>query len=111
MLKSTVERALPGVEIEIVNSTDELNDVLDRAGLLLVNRVLDGSFEDESGIDLIRRLRSRGRSEEMMLISNLDVAQRDAVSAGARLGFGKSALYDPGTTGMLREVFHQSITE
>ena len=53
MLKSMLGRAAPGREIEMINTLEELEAALDRAALVLVNRVLDGRFASESGLELI----------------------------------------------------------
>lgn len=79
---------------------------LDTAGadcLLLINRVLDGSFADESGTELIRRLASRPDPPRMLLISNYADAQAAAEAAGAKPGFGKSELRDPVAAQRLRD--------
>ncbi|MEO0716799.1 MAG: hypothetical protein AAFY58_07400, partial [Planctomycetota bacterium] len=59
---------------------------------LLINRVLDGSFKTESGIELIRALATLDTAPSLMLISNFADAQAEAESAGATKGFGKSEL-------------------
>lgn len=52
-----------------------------------MNRVLDGSFEDDSGINLIRIHASEHSA--LMLISNFPEALEEAVQAGGVQGFGK----------------------
>jgi hypothetical protein len=99
-LKSAVGSVVPGVEIVSADSTRELDAVLARADLLLVNRVLDGRFGGIGGIDLIRSLGERaGRA---MLISNFPEAQREAETMGALPGFGKSEMYAERTRARLR---------
>jgi hypothetical protein len=94
MLKSMVGKAAPGRPIEMANSDRDLEAYLDSAALLLVNRVLDGRFGTESGIELIGSLASReGGAPPMILVSNLPDAQAEGERAGARPGFGKSDLY------------------
>jgi two-component system chemotaxis response regulator CheY len=60
--------------------------------LVLVNRILDA--DGTSGIDLIPRLRSASPSP-VMLVSNYEDAQQEAVAAGAVPGFGKAAVGRP----------------
>lgn len=91
MLKSVIERALPGVGIESVNSHDGLSAALGETSLLMVNRVLDGGFTTESGLELIRSV----DGTPAMLISNFADAQAEAESAGALPGFGKSEMGSP----------------
>ncbi len=103
MLRTAVERAVPGTAIETVNDAASLSVVLSKGAVLLVNRVLDGDFAGEGGIELIREV-SRGDSAPIcLLISNFDDAQEDAVAAGAKPGFGKDDLYEEETARKLRE--------
>ena len=104
MLKSMLGKAAPDHAVEVVNTEQDLDAVLARASLLLVNRVLDGRFPSESGIELIERLNARERNTPpMILVSNLDDAQAQAARAGAMPGFGKSELYAPETIERVRE--------
>ncbi len=91
MLKSVVERAIPGARIERVNDQTGLEEAARTADVLLVNRVLDGTFSSDSGIGLIASLREAPtRRAELLLISNLPDAQAQAEEAGALPGFGKA---------------------
>ncbi len=91
VLKSTVRRALDGADVQMINGARALEDSLDGASLLLVNRVLDGDFPTGSGIELIRQLATRdGHSAGVMLVSNFAEAQEEAEAAGALPGFGKA---------------------
>jgi two-component system chemotaxis response regulator CheY len=60
--------------------------------LVLVNRLFDA--DGDSGLELIRRLGAVGGSKPppVMLVSNHDDAQREAIAAGAVPGFGKASL-------------------
>jgi DNA-binding NarL/FixJ family response regulator len=93
-LKDELSRALPGVEVERVNSEDELRrNVGEGADLLLVNREPVG-FEGE-GLDLIKQVKSLNPDCKVMLVSDYDDAQQDAEHAGAMKGFGKSEMGSP----------------
>ena len=72
--------------------------------LVLVNRVFDAN--GAAGLDLIRQLTQRPPEAivPVMLVSNYEEAQREAVAAGARPGFGKAALGQPQTLARLKEV-------
>jgi two-component system chemotaxis response regulator CheY len=63
--------------------------------LVLVNRVFDA--DGSAGVDLIRALKADEelRSIPVMLVSNYEDAQAEAVRAGAVPGFGKAALSQP----------------
>ena len=99
MLKTEVQRALPGAGVELINDQGSLETALERDVVLLVNRELDGEFRSgRGGIDLIRRLSEAGTAAPMLLVSNFADAQAEAESAGAMPGFGKSDLYDEDTT-------------
>lgn len=85
-----------------VASADRMADAVDavRSGsydLVLINRIFE--FSGESGIDLIRKLRADPETcaSVLMLVSNLEEAQQQAVAAGAVRGFGKAELDSPQT--------------
>ncbi len=63
--------------------------------LVLVNRVYDA--DGSSGMELVRQIKGDVAllGVPVMLVSNHDDAQKEAVQAGAVPGFGKSALYGP----------------
>lgn len=89
---------VPGVEDVLrINSDAELEKVADGSTLLLINRVLDGRFPVDHGVELIKRLKAsaNGSAPKMMLISNFEDAQAAAVEAGALPGFGKNATHTP----------------
>ena len=90
-LRSAVSSAAPGVEVAFANDDSELAKVEAAASLLLVNRVLDGDFADESGMALISRLAAKGA--KVMLVSNFPEAHVEAEKAGALPGFGKKTMY------------------
>jgi len=98
-LQSAVRSMVPGASVDQVNSIDALERELADAGVLLINRVLDGEFRGDSGLELIRSLAEGGDPGRasggagLVLISNLASAQEEAESAGALPGFGKQELY------------------
>ncbi len=101
MLKTAVGRALPAATIVSVNDVDTLGEYRTPEDLLLVNRELDGRFDTQSGIDLISQVAKQSDPPVTMLISNFQDAQSQAVTAGAKPGFGKSQLYDSSTIDIL----------
>lgn len=90
-LRSAIRSALGDVEVVTANDSASLEAALGGSALLLVNRVLDGRFGRESGQSLVKRLAADG--ERVMLISNYEEAQSEAVASGACAGFGKQDLY------------------
>jgi CheY-like chemotaxis protein len=70
--------------------------------LVLVNRILDA--DGAPGVDVIRQIRAEEafRLLPIMLVSNHEDAQEEAVQAGAVPGFGKEKLNDPQTEERLR---------
>ena len=107
MLKTAVGRALPEASIVSVNDVDALSEYRTPETLFLVNRELDGRFHSQSGIVLIGEIAQQPDGPVMILISNLEDAQAQAVAAGAKPGFGKSQLYDKSTTDMLTGAMHR----
>lgn len=97
-LRSAVRSALPGAEVVSINGEQELAAAT--ADVMLVNRVLDGGFSNQSGLDLISSL--AGEGAQVMLVSNFPEAQAEAVEAGAAPGFGKSELYSETMRSRLR---------
>lgn len=62
--------------------------------LILVNRVFDA--DGAGGIEFVRQLKANEQQTvPVMLVSNYEDAQRQAVAAGAVPGFGKAALGHP----------------
>lgn len=76
----------------------------DRFDLVLINRVLD--VDQTCGMDIIKQIRADEKlaSTPVMLVSNYDDAQREAVAAGALPGFGKASLGQPQMVARVREV-------
>jgi two-component system chemotaxis response regulator CheY len=101
-ISRTFQRHLDA-EVHAADSADDALAQLRQGSfdLVLVNRVFDA--DGSSGLDLIQRLKADEslRNLPVMLVSNYEDAQRDAVQAGARPGFGKAAL---GQSPMLERV-------
>ena len=92
-LQSSVMGFVPGSVILKINSKAELDEKIGELSLLLVNRVLDGGFDSESGIELIRELGAG--APPMMLISNFPESLEESVAAGAIMGYGKQKMRSP----------------
>ena len=86
-LRSAVAGYYPEAQVETINSDEEFRERIGEFEIHLVNRVLDGSFKDDSGINLIRIHASDHPA--LMLISNYPEALEEAVQAGGVQGFGK----------------------
>jgi len=78
--------------------------------LVTVNRKLDRDYSD--GLDVAVAIKSDPElgSIPVMLVTNYDEHQEEAMAAGCVKGFGKLAIKDPETRSLL-EPFLQSETE
>ncbi len=90
-MQAALGRYAPGAVFVRANDTEELRTHAD-ADVFLVNRVLEGRFGSESGVELIAAL-PEGARQRAALVSNLPEAQAEAVAAGAVEGFGKAEMY------------------
>lgn len=95
-----------GADVTTADTAEEALAAL-RGGafdLVVVNRVLD--YDGSSGVDLVGRIKADPAlaAVPVMLVSNYDDAQREAVAKGALPGFGKAALGQPHTLARLRAV-------
>lgn len=61
--------------------------------IVLINRVFDSN--NESGIEFIKQLKKNESEIPVMLISNFDEYQQQAMAEGAVQGFGKSSIGRP----------------
>jgi CheY-like chemotaxis protein len=70
--------------------------------LVLVNRLLDR--DGREGLEIIRLIKSdeRLRAIPVMLVTNYEEHQQQAVEAGALPGFGKRSIREPETVEKLR---------
>ena len=88
-LETHFEAAVTPVDSE-TQAAEKLKDqVFD---LILVNRILD--TDGSAGLEVIRKLKS-AVTTPLMLVSNHEDAQEQAVQIGAVRGFGKAALGQP----------------
>ncbi len=70
--------------------------------LILVNRIFDTN--GEAGLDFIVKFSNQGIIKTpIMLVSNFDEAQKNAINKGAKLGFGKAAISAVETCSKLEE--------
>jgi DNA-binding response OmpR family regulator len=93
MIRAMLENHF-AVEVERVMYVSEAREALRRGryDLVLVNRLI---FADQSeGLELVRWMKSQGGAPDtpVMLVSDREAAQAEAVAAGAKPGFGKSAV-------------------
>src|SRR5579862_2059901 len=93
-IRSALTSMIPLAMIEFARDQAELHEKLPETDLLLINRALDGEFDTQDGVELIRTLAPLAASKaRIMLVSNLPDAQAAAEAAGALPGFGKRDLY------------------
>lgn len=93
-----------------VRQTDHIEDTLaalaaESFDLVLINRKLDCDYSD--GMEVLKRIKQHSNlsTVPVMLISNYEDAQAEAVAHGALLGFGKLQLNAPATRERLSNVF------
>ena len=83
-----------GASVDRAHGLTDALELLERQSyaLVLVNRVLDR--DGASGMAVISALKSQDRTSKVpvMLVSNYDSAQEEAVAMGAVRGFGKNEL-------------------
>jgi response regulator RpfG family c-di-GMP phosphodiesterase len=95
-IRSLIRSIDSTVEIKETDSHQETMEVLaslGEAALVLVNRVFD--MDGSSGMDLIGQLKSKDSefaNIPVMLVSNYEKSQAEAIANGAIQGFGKSEL-------------------
>lgn len=99
-----------GAEVVQCHGPDDSLDTL-RHGqfdLVLVNRKLDQDYSD--GMDIIQTLKADPQLAPIpvMLVTNYQEYQEQAVAAGALPGFGKKQLYAEETQQRLADVFGRS---
>ena len=102
-LQRAVAEHVGSVPVRFANGQAELDAVAGPESLLLINRVLDGRFNERSGVELIRQLAGQDSPPRMMLVSNYDDAQEEAQSAGALPGVGKASLQTEKAAQRLRD--------
>ena len=90
-ISAVVQKEL-GATLERAGSAEEAKKMMEakKYDLVLVNRVFDA--DGDSGVRFIGQRMMAGERAPMMLVSNYEDAQADAMAAGAFKGFGKSAM-------------------
>ncbi|MCE9597839.1 MAG: response regulator [Spirochaetia bacterium] len=96
-----------GVQVEQSHLAPEALERVakEKFDLVLVNRKLDYDYSD--GTDFIRQLKAdpATRNTPVMLISNYEDAQEEAIGLGAEPGFGKLQMSDPTVKNRLKQFF------
>ena len=112
-IRSLIRSIDSTVEIKETDSHQETMEVLaslGEAALVMVNRVFD--MDGASGMDLISQLKSK-ESEfaaiPVMLVSNYEKSQAEAIANGAIPGFGKSELQSVETRRKIESVLNRNI--
>jgi DNA-binding NtrC family response regulator len=101
-LAAAIRRYFQAEVVPAETATEALTELRNgNFALVLVNRILDA--DGSSGIDLVNRLKKEDHLENLpvMLVSNYQDSQREAVKAGAVPGFGKGVLGQPEMIGRL----------
>lgn len=107
-MRDLIRSVDPSLETRVADDFEETLDQLASAQgsirLVLVNRVLDA--DGSSGIDLIRKIKASANpygSIPLMLVSDRESAQAQAIAEGALPGFGKSAIRSAQTRDRVRQ--------
>jgi response regulator RpfG family c-di-GMP phosphodiesterase len=109
-IRSLIRSIDSTVEIKETDSHQETMEVLaslGEAALVLVNRVFD--MDGSSGMDLIGQLKSKDSefaNIPVMLVSNYEKSQAEAIANGAIQGFGKSELQSVETRKKIESVLN-----
>jgi CheY-like chemotaxis protein len=94
------------IEVLQTNQTDDTLAFLDReqVDLILVNRKLDIDYSD--GLEVIKAIKAEPQhaSIPVMMVTNMEEYQQEAIQVGAEYGFGKLALTTPETHARIRSV-------
>ncbi len=96
-ITSYLRRAFDAEVVKVDSEEDALAAVAaGNVDLVLVNRLYDA--DGASGLDTVQAIAAGDGAPPVMLVSNFDDAQQQAVKAGALPGFGKGELGSPATT-------------
>ena len=112
-IRSLIRSIDSTVEIKETDSHQETMEVLTSLGeaaLVLVNRVFD--MDGASGMEFISQLKSKESQFAgipVMLVSNYEKSQAEAIANGAISGFGKSELQSVETRRKIESVLNRNI--
>ncbi len=101
-LTMAVRRAAPKAVVRRAEDDADVLRAIESGDLLLINRAMEPGFSHADGNELIKSLKSRHPNARLMLISNYESSQAQAIADGAQPGFGKSSLMKPETTDLIR---------
>ncbi len=102
-IRKLVQSQFDAVVLQTHGLQDTLEVLAQRpVDLITVNRKLDRDYSD--GLKVIRGIKADPRfaSIPVMLITNYEEHQQEAMAAGAVRGFGKLAVNDPATAELLQ---------
>jgi CheY-like chemotaxis protein len=104
-IRKLVQSQFDAVVLQTHGLEDTLEQLIQRpVDLVTVNRKLDRDYTD--GIEVIRGIKADPRfsSIPVMLITNYEEHQQEAIQAGAVRGFGKLSVGDPATVRLLESI-------
>jgi hypothetical protein len=106
-MEAEIHGLLRDCQVLSASDDEDLENILgEGADLLLVNRELPYSFEDQEGVEAIRHVCAKHPNVKAMLISDYDDAQAAACEAGAVRGFGKADLGSPKVAEVIKKALH-----
>jgi CheY-like chemotaxis protein len=105
VISRTLEKAFAAEVVAADDAGEALARLRQEAfDLVLVNRILDR--DGSQGLDLIKQITTDDTLNRVpvMLVSNYEDSQQQAVVCGAVAGFGKAALGQPHMLGRVRQI-------
>jgi CheY-like chemotaxis protein len=105
-LVHALERHFQAEVVSAATADEAMTALRERAfDLVLVNRVLDA--DGSAGLDIVEQIKADETLREVpvMLVSNYEEAQLQAVAKGALPGFGKAAMGQPNMIARLETIF------
>jgi len=104
-ISRTLERAFAAEVVAADDAGEALTRLRQEAfDLVLVNRILDR--DGSQGLELIKQITTDDNLKRVpvMLVSNYEDSQQQAVACGAVAGFGKATLGQPHMLGRIRPI-------
>ena len=106
-MEAEIHGLLRDCQVLSASDDEDLENILEQGvDLLLVNRELPYSFEQQEGVNAIRLVCAKHPNVKAMLISDHDAAQAAACAAGACPGFGKADLGSPKVAEAIKNALH-----
>ena len=106
-ITSTIEKNF-SAKVTRLKQSKKVIEYLDKQDydLVIFNRI--GAFDQESSLELIKKIKQDGRfNVPLMMVTNYKDQMDKAVEIGAVPGYGKDKLHDQETIELLSKYFHE----